>query len=383
MAPDIAAIRAELPGLANEVHMNTGGAGPLALAAARAIDDAVRAGLARGRMSLPAIEAMHARHEALRARVARLLGVPPSEVAITPSATAGMGLVIWGIDWQPGDEAITTTHEHPGLLAPLAMVAERRGVRLRLVEPEGDLEAAVGAVAGPSTRLVALSHVSWTRGARLDVEGAARAAARFGALVLVDGAQGAGGVPTDPSALGAHAYALAGQKWLLGPEGVGALWLAAETPQEVRPSLAGNPTGTDHGPDGRFTPHRDARRMEVSTMPEMLLPGLSASLDWLETLGWDWIHRRTEEMAASLRERLAEVPGVRLATPTAAAGGLVAFTVDGREPEAVARALSARGVQGRWIVRPPLVRLSAGFFTDAEDIGRAVAALAEIVSRDG
>jgi L-cysteine/cystine lyase len=383
MAPDIAAVRAELPGLANEVHLNSGGAGPLPLAAARAISEAVEAGLAHGRMSLAAIEGRHARHEALRARVARLLGVPPREVAITSSATAGMGLVIWGIDWRPGDEAVTTTHEHPGLLAPLAMVAERRGVRLHLVEPEGDLEAAVGAVAGPSTRLVALSHVSWTTGARLDVEGAARAAARCGALVLVDGAQGAGAVPTEPPALGAHAYALAGQKWLLGPEGVGALWLAPDTPQAMRPSLAGVPTGTDHGPDGRFRPHRDARRMEVSTMPEMLLPGWSASLDWLEALGWDWIHGRTEAAAAALRTSLAEVPGVRLRTPPAAAGGLVAFTVDGREPEAVVRALAARGVQGRWIVRPPLARLSAGFFTDPEDIRKAVAALGEIVSRGG
>ena len=80
-----------------------------------------------------------------------------------------MNVVIWGIDWRPGDELVTTDLEHPGLSVPLAVAARRRGVRCAscdLADGSEDLEAAVARVAGPRTRLVALSHVAWATGAR-------------------------------------------------------------------------------------------------------------------------------------------------------------------------------------------------------------------------
>ena len=81
-------------------------------------------------------------------------------------------------------------------------------------------------MSGPRTRLVALSHVSWATGAVLDVAGAARAARAVGALVLVDGAQSVGAIPVDVGALDVDAYAFPAHKWLLGPDGLGALWIA-------------------------------------------------------------------------------------------------------------------------------------------------------------
>src|SRR5262245_28766790 len=146
-------------------------------------------------------EALGAREEEerLRGDIGALLGAPASEVATAGSSTAAMNAVIWGIDWRAGDEAVTTDLEHPGLAVPLAQVARRHGVRVRILRLRTgaeDLDAAVSEVAGPRTRLIALSHVTWSTGARVDVEGASRAARRVGALVLVDGAQGIGAVPT-------------------------------------------------------------------------------------------------------------------------------------------------------------------------------------------
>ena len=367
------AVRAALPSLAHVAYLNTGGAGPLPRAAAEAIAEALERSLGAPRMSYAAAMAADARRGELRAAVGRVLGAPADEIALTESSTAAMNVVIWGLDWRPGDELVTTNLEHPGLSVPLAVAARRRGLRLRvldLVDGDEDLQAAVSRVATPRTRLVAISHVCWRTGARVDVEGAALAAHDAGALLLVDGAQGAGAVPTDPRALGADAYALAGQKWLLGPEGLGALWVAPEAMERIDLTASGYESGTGHTPHGEVVLHAGARRYEVSTKPDLLVPGWLASLAWLEGLGWDWVHERTRAAAASARARLAAIAGVRVLTPPGSSGGLVTFTVDGADPVAASDALAAAGVILRWVPQPRALRVSAGFFTDEGDLER-------------
>jgi L-cysteine/cystine lyase len=324
-------------------------------------------------MSYAAAMAADARRGELRAAVGRVLGAPADEIALAESSTAAMNVVVWGLDWRAGDELVTTNLEHPGLSVPLGVAARRRGLRLRvldLVDGDEDLQAAVSRVATPRTRLVAISHVCWRTGARVDVEGAALAAHEAGALLLVDGAQGAGAVPADPRELGADAYALAGQKWLLGPEGLGALWVAPEAMERIDLTASGYESVTGHTPHGEVTLHAGARRYEVSTKPDLLVPGWLASLAWLERLGWDWVHERTRAAAASARARLAAIPGVRVLTPPGSSGGLVTFTVDGVDPQTASDALAAREVIVRWVPQPRALRVSAGFFTDEGDLER-------------
>ena len=227
-------------------------------------------------------------------------------------------------------------------------------------------------VSGPRTRLVALSHVSWATGAVLDVAGAARAARAVGALVLVDGAQSVGAIPVDVGGLDVDAYAFPAHKWLLGPEGLGALWIAPGAMERIDLTASGFESGTEHAVGGALTLHAGARRHEVATLPAALLPAWRASIEWLEELGWEWIHRRVAEAQAGARAGLAGVPGVRIITPPGRQAGLVAFTVDGTDPVGAAAALAARGVIVRWIAHPPSLRASLGFFSDASDINRLV-----------
>jgi L-cysteine/cystine lyase len=227
---------------------------------------------------------------------------------------------------------------------------------------------------------VALSHVSWLTGAVLDVAGAARAARSVGALTLVDGAQGAGAVPVDLDGWGIDAYAMPAQKWLLGPEGLGALWVRPEAQDRVAVTVSGFETGEEHGWDGSLSMHPDARRFEASTFPEILLAGWTASLDWLNGLGWDRIHEGTALAAAACREALATVPGVHLDPPMESRSGLVAFSVPGRAAEDIAGALAARGVIVRPLPEPGGLRASCGFFTNAGDIERLTEGLAELAA---
>jgi L-cysteine/cystine lyase len=233
----------------------------------------------------------------------------------------------------------------------------------------------VAAACGPRTRLVALSHVCWATGVVLDVAGAARAAHEAGALVLVDGAQAAGAIPVDLAALGADAYALPAHKWLLGPGGLGALWVSPDALGRIDLTHAGFESGTGHSPGGGITPHPGARRHEVSTLPDGLLGAWRASIEWLEELGWDWIHARVASAREAARAALAEVPEVHVLTPPGPCAGLLTFTLAGADPERACAALAREGVLVRWLEHPAALRVSTGFFTDDADIGRLAAAL--------
>ena len=384
--PDLRDVRAQLPSLAATTYLNSGAIGPLALPAARALEAWAADAPGRARGSLEGFGRIAAGAAAVRAAAARLVGAGPEAVALTANTTHGLNLVAWGIDWRPGDEIVTTALEHPGLTVPLGVVARRAGAALRVIDAEraaGDLEEAVGRVAGPRTRLVALSHVSWATGALLDVAGAARAARAAGALTAVDGAQAVGTIPVDAAALGVDAYAFPAHKWLLGPEGLGALWVRPESMGRIDVTVAGLESAAGraaHGEDGAMEPDPSARRYEASTPPAALLPAWEASLAWLEGLGWPWIHARVREAQAAARAALAGVPGVRVVTPSGPQAGLVAFVVAGRAPAEAAAELAAGGVVVRSIPRPEALRASVGFFTDEADLARLAAGVAALSS---
>jgi L-cysteine/cystine lyase len=377
----VGAVRASLPALKTETYLNTGGAGPLPGVATDAMAEMVRAQSGRGRMSARAVDESRERQERVRTAAGAVLGRPGSEMAIMQSSTHGMNAVIWGVGLGAGDEVLTTGMEHPGLAVPLARACAAAGATLRIVDVgdgSGDVGARFAAACTDRTRLVALSHVSWLTGAVLDVAGVARAAAASGALVLVDGAQAAGAVAVDPIALGVDAYAFPAQKWLLGPEGLGALWVRPGVMDRVVPVTSGYETGTEHGWDGSLVMHPDARRYEASTQPEILLAGWIASLEWLGWLGWDEIHAATTNAAARCRAALTRMPGVRLDPPFEGASGLVAFRVPGVASEVAAMQLAAAGVIVRPLPEPGGLRASCGFFTNADDIRRLTEVLATV-----
>ena len=152
-----------------------------------------------------------------------------------------------------GDEIITTTDEHFGLLGPL----HTSGAKVVVVDP--DPERIVDAVT-PRTRLIALSHVLWTTGAVLPVH---ELRASTGLPILVDGAQSVGAMPVD--ATGLDFYTISGQKWLCGPEGTGALVVADPGALRVgRPSYLSQ---DGYEQDGAFEPREGAARFDPNLTP--------------------------------------------------------------------------------------------------------------------
>jgi selenocysteine lyase/cysteine desulfurase len=182
----------------------------------------------------------------------------------------------------------------------------------------------------------------------------------------------------DAGALGVDAYAYPAQKWLLGPEGLGALWMHAAARERIDLTYCGFEAGSAHTPSGAFTPEPGTRRHEVSTPPVALAAGWLAGLEWLAGLGWDRIHAGTARALEAGRAALAPLPGVTVLTPPGPQAGLLAFAMEGVDAEAAAAAMAAAGVVVRWVPEPRVLRASLGFFTDDEDVRRLAAAVAAL-----
>ena len=382
----VAALRAALPATGAGIYLNTGTCGPIPAEAAAAMRGAEERELARGRATPDAYEELVDRMAEARGTLAAVLGTDMGCVALTHSATEGVGLAVGTLDWRPGDRALTTNHEHPGVLGPLAAAHDRHGADVRVVEigdgadDDRTLAALERALAEGHVRVVALSHVLWTTGAVLPVAEIVRRAHARGAVVVLDGAQAGGAIRLHVDDLGAEFYAVSGQKWLLGPEGTGALIVRRDVAAAGLPAVRGYFSAATPYGVGREDLWPDARRFEVAGFHAPSLVGLARSAGWLAMyVGLPWAHARATRLAHDAAIRLRETPGVAVLTPPDRMATLVTFRLPGWPAERVAEELARRVFA---IVRsiPGLdaVRLSVGFFTTDEELGRVLDVVAEL-----
>jgi len=224
----------------------------------------------------------------------------------------------------------------------------------RIVMTEADEESLLAAVTS-RTRLIAVSHVLWTTGRRLDL---ARLRQPAGPPLLVDGAQSAGAIPIDLD--GADFFTVSAQKWLCGPDPSGALFV--RDPERLAVKL---PTGfsvQNHEDDGAFVPKQGARRFDSGWIGAPALAALEAALG----VHPEWRYDAAATAAARCRELLE--PLVEVVTPPGQST-LVSFRPPGDPAELVA-ALAERGVVAREIPGRNLVRASCGWWTSEDDLRR-------------
>jgi L-cysteine/cystine lyase len=373
----LTAVRAALPSLSAAIQLNTGSAGPLPAEVATAMAELEAYERDFGRAQTAYWEEAKQRMDEARAGVAAVLGGDLDEIAITHATTDGMNLGTWALDWRQGGRAVSTCHEHPGGYGPLYMICDRFGVDLAFAEFVGnasddEIVGILERLVTPGTRLVSISHVLWTSGLVMPVRRIADLAHERGALVLVDGAQAAGAIPVNVRDLGVDMYAVPAQKWLLGPEGLGALWVRRELLSTLESTFASFFTFESSDSRGNRTLASDARRFQVTNYHRPSILGMARALGWLTMyVGLDFVYRRGAEMAHLAADTLADIDGVELLTPRDRMAGLVSFRIAGWEPQAALDELQARTFA---IARtlPPVnaLRISCGFWTTADELDR-------------
>jgi L-cysteine/cystine lyase len=386
---DTGGVRALLPATATTACLNTGTTGPLPVPAAEAMAREAAEELATSRANMQKFMDAFERAAALRTELAGLVGAAEGEIALTRSTTEGVNVVLRGMPWQPGDEVVTTTVEHGGVLLPLYVLHHERGVKLTYADVgHGDAATAIEALREairPGVKLVALSHVAYGTGAVLPLREVAELAHAAGVPVLVDGAQSVGAIPVDVRALGVDYYAFPGQKWLCGPDGTGGLYISRERFGEILPTSvwfggvdfhAYRPNDADS-----LKLAEGADRYEAGAFYHPVISGFAASVAWLtKTLGMDAVHAATQALTRHCLARVAELPGVEVLTPAAQAAGLVAFRVPGIDPAACVEHLAEQGVSIRSVPDNGALRISCGFFNTREEIDRTVALIGDWAS---
>jgi L-cysteine/cystine lyase len=377
----VAAVRALLPATAAGIYLNAGTAGPMPAETHRAMEEAAARELAVGRASPDEFPFVLERMAELRASVAAVIVANPDDVAITHSTTDGMNQAINALPWRPGDRVITTRHEHPGGLGPLLALRDRVGVEVELLDigNGGDDDQTISAIDRAlerPARAVVMSHVLWTTGAVMPVARIGARARAAGAATIIDAAQSAGAIPVDVEALNVDAYAVPGQKWLLGPEGMGALWARREWAESVIPAAVGYISYEAFDPVAPRL-HPGARRFEFGFFHRPSVIGLARSCGWLTMyVGLPWAHRRAAALARAVADRLAGIPGVELLTPRDAMATLVTFRIAGWPALQARQELGARVFAIlRDIPGPDALRVSVGFWNTEEELERFAAAV--------
>lgn len=369
-------MREHFPALEQTIYVDHASMGLLATATVAAMQEAISLN-AQGSTGGPLLMQ---RVAPLREKIARLIGSQPTEIALLRSTAEGLNTVAAGVRWRPGENVVTSGIEFPSNVYPWLNLEERYGVETKLVPPrEGRVlaEDLIAACDG-QTRVLTVSWVQFANGYRTDLEQLGQFCRSRGILFCVDAIQGLGALAMDVERYQIDCLACGGQKWLLGPLGIGFLYVRKAVQTELWPSEVG-PGSVVFDP-ARFLDYNLAFR-ESAERFESGLPnihgvcGLDAALAILLEVGAAAAERKvlalTDQLAAGVVER-----GYRLLSPWTGGerSGIISFVGDQHSSQAIHQQLRAAGVVCS--LREGAVRLAPHFYNTPAEMERILTALA-------
>ena len=304
-------------------------------------------------------------YEEARDTVAEFIGAPSADnIVFVRGTTEAINLVAhaWGgKHLQPGDEIVITTLEHHANIVPWQLITQKTGAILKWapIDDAGNLLLSeFEQLLGPRTKLVAASQVSNALGTVVPVDKIVELGHRYGAKVLIDGAQSIQHLPVDVAELGADFFVFSGHK-IYGPTGIGALYGTEEALTETPPWQGGGHMIADvtqerslyQGPPTKF---------EAGTGNIADAVGLAEALRYVQRLGIDRIAAYEHTLLEYATPRLADIEGVRLVGTAEEKASVLSFVLKGHEPLEVGKALNAEGIAvraGHHCAQPALRRL--------------------------
>jgi cysteine desulfurase/selenocysteine lyase len=293
-------------------------------------------------------------YEESRAKVADWVGAAePAEIIWTRGTTEAINLVstAWGLDnVKEGDEILISILEHHSNIIPWQLLARRTGAVIKYIELDEQgrwILDELPRLLTDRTKVVAISHVSNALGTVNPVKRVAAAAHEVGALVLVDGAQGAVHMKVDVQDLGVDCYAFSGHK-MCGPTGIGALWARRDLLDSMEPYQGGGEmihfVGRDES-SWATVPHK----FEAGTPNIAGAIGMGAAIDFLSGVGMDAIAKHEHELLEYALERMNAVDGIRIYGPQSPDehSALISFTLGDAHPHDISTILDSEGIAVR------------------------------------
>lgn len=334
-----------------------------------------------------------------RASLAAFLGADAADLALVPSATAGVNAVLRSLKLEPGDELLTTNHAYNACRNALEFVAERAGARVvaaeipfPLTSSRQTVEVILDAVT-PRTRLALIDHVTSQTALVLPIQALTRELAGFDIPVLVDGAHAPGMVPLDLRELGAAYYTGNCHKWLCAPKGAGFLHVNRDYQASVRPAVISHGANTTRRDRSRFLIEFDW----TGTNDPTALLSVPAALEFMGSLlpgGWSALREGNRSMALAARSMLCTELALEPCCPDDMVGAMVSLPLPPGSAEPAKSPLYRDPLQDTllarygievpvipWPAAPErLVRLSAQVYNTPDQYGRLADALRDLLA---
>jgi cysteine desulfurase/selenocysteine lyase len=388
MPIDIERARRDTPAASQVLHFNNAGAAlmpaPVLQAQLRHLQLEAETG------GYEAAAAADGRIEAIYDSIARLLNADRAEIALVENATVAWDMAFYSVGFAAGDRILTAEAEYSSNYIAFLQVARRSGAVVEVVPSDeaGELDVeALERMIDRRVKLIAITHVP-TNGGLVNPAAAIGCIARaHGILYLLDACQSVGQMPIDVAAIGCDMLSGTGRKYLRGPRGTGFLYVRRVALDRLEPPFLDLQAATWVEPD-RYEMRPDARRFENWERNVAGQLGLGAAVDY--ALGWGLadITGRIEPLAAELRRRLAEIPGVSVRDRGRRRCGIVTFTVEGKPARDIVAALGQRRINchksgpslldARARPLPDLVRASVHYYNTEEEVARFAAAVAAL-----
>jgi len=351
---DSAAIRREFPYLVDNVYLNTASAGLSWTGQADAAAEFYRHKIG----GITQHDDWLDRARDTRARIGKLLGVPAERILFTSSTTEALNLIALAMPLAQGDCVVVADDEFASVIAPWETM-QRNGIRLQRVPigNESERTEALCAAINPSTRVLAVSHVHWRTGTRVDLDALSAVCARFDCRLIVDGVQAAGAVAVDAS--NTDAYCASVFKWLLSGFGLGFMVLSDRLSAGLTPAVRG------------YSNVQPSRSLRYGHQNYPGIYALHATLQYLEAIGWSEIYSQVDRLTARLSVSLREL-GFDLVTPHDSRAGIISI----RHPdvERLVACLAAESISVE--DGTPFLRVSPHFYNTDEDLERFLRILA-------
>ncbi len=323
-------------------------------------------------------------YEEARERVQRFVGAEhKEEIIFTAGATSAINTVAysWGDSaLTSGDNIIVSEMEHHSNIVPWQLLAERKGVELRVLpfDDEGRLmNEKLDELLDSRTRLVAVTQASNTLGTRPDLVDIIKRAKSVGAVVLVDGCQGVvhGGV--NVAELGCDFYAFSGHK-LYGPTGIGVLYGRKELLEAMPPFLSGGDM-VDRVSFEKTTYAPLPLKFEAGTANYVGAIGLAEAIKYVEQFDPEAIEAHEQSLLASMTEQLSKIEGLRIYGSQPNKCGIISFNVEGIHPYDLGMILDKLGIAirtGQHCAEPTMAhfgvkgmcRASLGIYNNMTDV---------------
>ncbi|MBQ9359542.1 MAG: cysteine desulfurase [Lachnospiraceae bacterium] len=276
-----------------------------------------------------------------------------AEIIFTRNTTESLNLVAYsyGLNFiHEGDEIVTTVMEHHSNMLPWQMVAERTGAKLIYLEPEKDgtfSDEELDRKITDKCKLISIAQVSNVLGCVNPIKKLADRVHKNGGVIVVDGAQSVPHMRVDVQELGADFLAFSGHK-LMAPFGIGVLYGKRDLLEKMPPFLTGGEMIEYVRLDGATwaeLPHK----FEAGTVNPAGAYGLKASIEYLQSVGFDYIRETEDRLTSMIFEEFKKFPYIHVcgSDDPLKHTGIVAFTIDGVHPHDIASILDADKVDIR------------------------------------